>query len=349
MLREKLDSTGGAVVFASAAALTLGVATVPVYEIYKCGEDPYWLDGLDLLSATGLRAAVIPHYDNAEGGTHDTRFCYLGERRLAEMEQWLPDEAFVLGVDEHTGVIFDLDAGSVEIIGRGGLTVRAEGRSTSYAAGTTVAIADLASAAASLAEGAEPGAAPGGAVGAGKAAGGTVGGPIVPAERSTSPLVDLVRERESTFTAALRARDVDTAVRSVLDLEHDVTEWAADIPGGDELDRAHASLRTLIVELAELSATGARDPREVVGPFVEAMLELRAGARADRRFGDADSIRDRLAELGVEVRDGPEGSEWLLVGAPDPRHRRRPPPTEQAAGPGNFPSPPRSSPHRPAA
>ena len=30
--------------------------------------------------------SVIPHFDNAEGGNHDTRFCYLGERRLAVLE-----------------------------------------------------------------------------------------------------------------------------------------------------------------------------------------------------------------------------------------------------------------------
>jgi len=93
-----------------------------------------------------------------------------------------------------------------------------------------------------------------------------------------------------------------------------VTAWAADIPGGDELDRAHASLRALIVELGELSATGARDPREVVGPFVETLLELRASARAEKRFGDSDLIRDRLASLGIEVRDGADGSEWVLAG-----------------------------------
>ncbi len=83
LLAEKLVH-GGCVVFASAAALTLGIATVPVYEIYKCGEDPFWLEGLDVTSVAGIRAAVIPHYDNNEGGTHDTRFCYLGERRLSD-------------------------------------------------------------------------------------------------------------------------------------------------------------------------------------------------------------------------------------------------------------------------
>ena len=59
-------------------AARLGVATVPVYEIYKVGADPFWLDGLDLLTALGLPVAVIPHFDNTEGGNHDTRFCYLG-------------------------------------------------------------------------------------------------------------------------------------------------------------------------------------------------------------------------------------------------------------------------------
>ena len=123
LLAEKLR-TEGAVTFSSAAALTLGLATVPVYEVYKSGADPYWLDGLDLLSPIGLPVAVIPHYNNAEGGHHDTRFCYLGERRLAMMERLLPDGAFVLGLDEHTGVILDLEADTASVVGLGVLTLR---------------------------------------------------------------------------------------------------------------------------------------------------------------------------------------------------------------------------------
>ena len=110
-LAEKLTG-GGVLTMASAAALTLGVVTIPVYEIYKVGEEPRWLDGLDLLgSATGLRAAVVPHYDNAEGGNHDTRFCYMGERRLRTLERALPEGAFILGVDSHTALLLDLVQG----------------------------------------------------------------------------------------------------------------------------------------------------------------------------------------------------------------------------------------------
>jgi hypothetical protein len=155
VLAEKLER-GGAVTFASAAALTLGVVTVPVYEVYKVGAEPHWLEGLDLLAAAGLRAAVVPHYDNAEGRNHDTRFCYLGERRLAALEAELPDGAFVLGVDEHTGLVLDLDSGRAEVVGRGGVTVRVRGRSTAVPSGTTMAVEDIAA----LGSGAGRGAAP---------------------------------------------------------------------------------------------------------------------------------------------------------------------------------------------
>ena len=133
-LAEKLRS-GGAVVFSSAAVLTLGVATVPVYEIYKVGLDPYWVPGLDVLSEIGLNVAVIPHYDNQEGGNHDTRFCYLGERRLAMLEPELPDGAFVLGIDEHTGVIIDLETDTAEIVGKGAVTLRRNGQSVRIESG----------------------------------------------------------------------------------------------------------------------------------------------------------------------------------------------------------------------
>ena len=107
-LRDRVLAGDGLTVLASAAAATAGRFTLPVYEIYKAGGAPRWLDGLDLLGPLGLNVALIPHYDNAEGGRYDTRHCYLGERRLAVMERDLPADAAVLGVDEHTAVLIDL-------------------------------------------------------------------------------------------------------------------------------------------------------------------------------------------------------------------------------------------------
>ena len=45
---------------------------------------------------------------------------------------------------------------------------------------------------------------------------------------------------------------------------------------------------------------------------VEALLAERAAARAARDFEAADRLRDALASMGVQVLDGPEGSDWTL-------------------------------------
>jgi hypothetical protein len=294
-----LLATGGCVTFASAAALTLGVATVPVYEIYKVGAEPEWLDGLDLLAAVGLQAAVIPHYDNAEGGTHDTRFCYLGEPRLARLERELPSGAFVLGVDEHTALVLDLDAGSATVTGRGGVTVRCAGRSEVFPAGVTVPIGDLAAAARAPRDGAP-------------AAPTEEAEPPPPAPAAASPLLEQVRALDEAFDRALATRDVERAVAVVLELDATLLDWSRDSLQSDELDRGRAVLRAMVVRLGEVARTGARDPAEVVAPFVDAVVDARTRARAARDWATADALRDRLAEAGVELRDGGDGTGWVL-------------------------------------
>lgn len=141
VLRERLDD-GATVVLASAAALTGGRFTIPVYEIYKVGEDPRWLDGLDLLEAFGVSAAVVPHYDNKEGATHDTRFCYIGERRLRMLEDQLPQGVGILGIDEHTAVVLD-GSGKVRVLGKGRLVLRVHGKEHAIAAPASLTLDEV--------------------------------------------------------------------------------------------------------------------------------------------------------------------------------------------------------------
>ena len=62
--------------------------------------------------------------------------------------------------------------------------------------------------------------------------------------------------------------------------------------------------------VAAAATGGLRDPRDVLGPFVQVLLDLRAQVRSDKRFDLSDIIRDRLAALNVEVRDTPDGAQW---------------------------------------
>ncbi len=121
---QSVVRSGGTVTFASAASLTLGRSTIPVYEIYKVGESPRWLDGLDVMTGLGLPCVVVPHWNNAEGGNHDTSRCYIGERRLSMLE---PDlDVGIVGVDEHTAAVVDFGAETLTVHGLGTVTLRGE-------------------------------------------------------------------------------------------------------------------------------------------------------------------------------------------------------------------------------
>jgi cyanophycinase-like exopeptidase len=301
-------ASGGTVTFASAAALTIGVVTVPVYEIYKSGADPAWAQGTNLLERlTGLRAALIPHYDNTEGGTHSTRFCYLGERRLRLLEGSLPAGSHVIGVDEHTALVFDLATGTATVLGNGTVTVRHDGESRVLPSGSVVPVAELAERSAGVGE---PGGANGSGVG-GAGPGGQRAGCVgaLPPPTSLRAAADHSR---SAFDAAMAARDADAAASAALELEQAIADWTADTLQSDDGDHARRTLRGMVVELAGAARDGLADPTARVAPLVDALLERRAAARSARDFATADALRDRLAAAGVEVRDGPSGVEWSL-------------------------------------
>jgi cyanophycinase-like exopeptidase len=310
---------GGAVVFSSAAALTLGRKTIPVYEVYKSGADPYWVDGLDLLTDIGLPVVVIPHYDNKEGGNHDTSKCYLGERRLLLLEPELDDDVFILGVDEHTGIIIDLDAQTAEIVGKGGITLRKDAVSTRIESGVTVPFSTLQRGpvtagpgtsvtehhnALQSSEAGEPGVTdvPGPAV---------TGGEV--AEANIPSLGGDAARLEAEFDAALADRNADGAVAAILSLDAAMVEWARDTLQGDEMSRARTSLRSMIVRLGAAASGGVRDPRDVLGPVVEAALAARVTAREEKAYVVSDAIRDNLTAAGIEVRDTANGAEWVLA------------------------------------
>jgi cyanophycinase-like exopeptidase len=300
---------GGIVTVASAAALTIGVVTVPVYEIYKAGDDPAWLEGLDLLGeATGLRAAVVPHYDNAEGGTHDTRFCYLGERRLRLLEQALPAGAFVLGVDGHTALVLDLDGGTASVAGLGSVTVRAAGRSVVFPSGTDTTIEALAESARTVGRSAAWLVAPPGTV--------TTRAVMVAPSAAVvapTPLPDAVAHHEGAFVDALGGHDARAAVAALLELDAVIEARLRLGEDSPDLDGARATFRALLVRLGDAAHDGLRDPRTALQPFVAALLELRARARAAQEWTAADLVRDRLTAAGIAVHDDGAASTWSFA------------------------------------
>jgi hypothetical protein len=203
---------------------------------------------------------VIPHWNNAEGGTHDTSRCYVGERRLARLEREL--SSGILGIDEHTAATIDFDAGLLTVSGASTVTLRGSEHRV-LESGDTIELAEV--------------------------------GEVLAAARPEAAASATPQERD--FDAAIDRRDVDGAMAAMLDAES----------AGDP-----ETLRSMIVTLGETARTGLVDPRDLVGGYVDFLLQLRAEARAEKRFDMSDRIRDRLAQLGVEVRDTPDGVEWEI-------------------------------------
>jgi hypothetical protein len=135
---------GAALGMASAAALAAGAWVLPVYEIYKSGEDLHWRPGLDLFRPFGLDLTVVTHWNNKEGGRDlDTSRCYMGRRRFERLLAMLPPETTILGVDEQVTCVLDLAAGECCVFGPGGVTIIRGGQTVEYGAGARFGVEEL--------------------------------------------------------------------------------------------------------------------------------------------------------------------------------------------------------------
>jgi cysteinyl-tRNA synthetase len=122
---------------------------------------------------------------------------------------------------------------------------------------------------------------------------------LLSGEDSPQQLVPL---RDAFFDAL--ARDFNTAEALAV-----LNEWlraalAAEPPAGD----AHLREMLDVLGLERLLAADAEAPEEV-----RRLAEQREHARAERDFKAADELRERIAALGWEVRDGAEGFQLLAL------------------------------------
>jgi len=115
---------GAALVFASAATVSIGACALPVYEIYKVGEDVTMTPGLDMFADFKLPVSFIPHWNNTDGGADvDTSRCFIGIERFNQWCSLLPEGHTTVGLDEHTGLIVDFGAGTCLVNGVSSVTL----------------------------------------------------------------------------------------------------------------------------------------------------------------------------------------------------------------------------------
>jgi len=135
---------GAALAFSSAAVIALSTQALPVYEIYKVGEDPHWKPGLDFFAPYGLSLIFIPHWNNNDGGDElDTSRCFVGRARFDSMLEMLLPEQVVIGIDEHTALWLDCAGQCCTVLGAGTVTVLQDKKKRVFSSGDSFPLSDL--------------------------------------------------------------------------------------------------------------------------------------------------------------------------------------------------------------
>lgn len=136
---------GAAIVFASASTLAASRYTMPVYEIYKVGEELHWQDGLDFFGAYNLELIFVPHWNNNDGGAVlDTSKCYLGQSRFDQLRAMLPSsQSTIVGIEEHTALWVEMATATCRVMGQGNVVVQRGDDQRTFATGTEFSIREL--------------------------------------------------------------------------------------------------------------------------------------------------------------------------------------------------------------
>jgi peptidase E len=288
---------GGCLVAASAAALTVGRYTLPVYEIYKVGEELHWVQGLNILEHFGFNLVVIPHWNNAEGGTHDTRFCFMGESRFEKLESLLSEDVSILGLDEHTACLMDFESDEAVIKGLGTAVLRRQGTEMVFAKGDRFSLDIL--------------------------RGEDLGKDWKPVvrEQTVSEAVPEIKEKsfwdkihaiETAFRAGLERDDANETTNALLELDRTIWKGKQELEQEEFISQAREVLRDLIVLLGMRLEASPKDRADCLAPLVEDLIKLREKFRQNQQWQEADAVRDSLQRADILVEDTEEGARWRL-------------------------------------
>ena len=72
------------------------------------------------------------------GENYDSRFCYMGATRFDALQEQLPLDVAILGIDAYTAICFDPNTNEATVTGQGGITLIGDGEEQRFMAGTKV-------------------------------------------------------------------------------------------------------------------------------------------------------------------------------------------------------------------
>jgi cysteinyl-tRNA synthetase len=124
----------------------------------------------------------------------------------------------------------------------------------------------------------------------------------------TGAEVDPQPHADRFFAAMDDDLNTPQAVAAMFDLARDINRGR---DAGNGIGTAQQTLRDL-GNLLGLTFSERDDSAAqlAAAPFIDLLVSVRSDLRQARQFAMADTIRDRLAEEGVLLEDGPQGTQW---------------------------------------
>ena len=137
-------------------------------------------------------------------------------------------------------------------------------------------------------------------------------GKIKPAATSTVNPADLDAAYSEAMNDDLNSPLVIAALFDWVRIINQLHEGQQTI-SADDLEHLRKSVNTIVFDVLGLRNESSAGADDKVGPLVEMILDVRSEAKAAKNWALSDQIRDRLAEIGIRVKDRKDGADWELM------------------------------------
>ncbi len=137
---------------------------------------------------------------------------------------------------------------------------------------------------------------------------------LLPAEKSTVELPDFASQCYEAMDDDLNTPQVIANLFEACKVVNQATDGLVKL-NAEDLSRLRHLFDTFLIELlgirisSEAESTGGMKPFEGA---VDLLMEIRTNAKANKDWATSDLIRNKLSELGFDVKDTKNGVEWSI-------------------------------------
>ena len=137
---------------------------------------------------------------------------------------------------------------------------------------------------------------------------------LMPAEKSTVDVPDYMRLCSEAMDDDLNTPQVIAHLFDACRIINAATDGNETL-SGDDLQALRVTFKTFLEDILGIrvaAESGDGSDAKAYAGAVDLLLQVRANAKAAKDWATSDLIRDRLAEIGFNVKDTKNGAEWSL-------------------------------------